>query len=137
MKLARVLPVLAAAGLAFGLCGPARADLDAYVATADGDFGWVDLTTGVYHRIGSLDLPSGDTISGMGFIGGVLVGGDSNFNAGSLYTINAATGAATQVGALNVGGTHRNRRHDRRPGFCRRDARRLIDDFPGVADGAS
>ena len=103
MKLARVLPVLAAAGLAFGLCGPARADLDAYVATADGDFGWVDLATGVYHRIGSLDLPSGDTISGMGFIGGALVGGDSNFNGGSLYTINAATGAATQVGALNDG----------------------------------
>jgi len=94
--------LVATALLALGLSRPAWADLDAYVATGNGNFGSLDLTTGAYTQIGSLGLSFGETIFGLGFIGGELIGSDSN-NPGSLYSINTATGAATLIGALSDG----------------------------------
>ena len=100
---ARVL--VATALLVLGLCRLAQADVEAYAATANGNFGLLDLTTGVYTNIGSLGLTSPDTIYGMGFIGGALYGGNSNINGGSLYAINTAKGEASLVGALRSGTT--------------------------------
>ena len=77
-----------------GLSRSASADLSVYAATAQGDFGTLDLDTGAYTSIG----PSGVTsIVGMGFIGGTLYGVDNNADGAGFYSINTATGAATFI----------------------------------------
>lgn len=69
----------------------------AYAATAQGDFGTLDLTTGAYMSIG----PSGVTsIVGMGFIGGTLYGVDNNSSGAGFYSIDTSSGAATMISTL-------------------------------------
>jgi len=104
MKLLRIatFSCLVAALLALGLSRTASAaDIITYAATAEGDFGTLDLTTGQYSSIG----PSGVvSIVGMGFIGNTLYAVDNNnsaptFGAG-FYSINTATGAANPIATL-------------------------------------
>jgi hypothetical protein len=99
--------LLATALLVFG-AEPASADLIAYASTSQGDFGTIDLNTGVYSSIGSTGLSPGTAIFGMGFIGSTLYGVDNNTPGAGFYSINTATGAATQIATLTqsaVGGT--------------------------------
>jgi len=90
---------LAAACLAMlARSGIAQADLMAYVTTSGGDFGTLDLDSGVYASIGSVGSPG--TIFGMGYgADGQLYGLDSRGNS-HLYRIDTATGAGTDLGAI-------------------------------------
>ncbi len=102
MRLMRLTTLfLATALLALGLSRSASADTIVYAATELGGFGTLDLNTGAYSNIGSTGVVS---IVGMGSIGGTLYGVDNNqFGTGSgsgFYSINTATGAATQINTL-------------------------------------
>lgn len=69
-----------------------------YVADIQNDFGTLNLSTGAFTQIGTLNLPAGDAIYGMGFgADGNLYGLDSDPNA-NLWQINPATAAVTKVG---------------------------------------
>jgi hypothetical protein len=80
-----------------GFSRTASADIITYAATAQGDFGALDLTTGQYTSIGSSNVTS---IVGMGFIGTTLYGVDNSPNGAGFYSINTSTGAATQISTL-------------------------------------
>ena len=86
----------------------ASADNIAYAATFGGDFGTLDLDTGVYSNIGSSGLPVGP-IFGMGFIGNTLYGADNSNPSAGFYSIDPSTGLATSInpsmGSSVVGGT--------------------------------
>jgi len=93
---------IATALLTLGLSRSASADLFAYAATANGDFGKLDLDTGAYTSIG----PSGVTsIVGLGSIGGTLYGVDNSPDGAGFYSISTATGAATLLATLVDGST--------------------------------
>src|SRR5271157_5378918 len=98
MRLMRLTTfLLTTALLALGLSGSASADIVVYAATAEGDFGKLDLNTGAYSSIG----PSGVvSIVGMGQIGGTLYGVDNNTSGAGFYSINTSTGAATFINTL-------------------------------------
>jgi hypothetical protein len=88
------------AAFLLGCAGRAAADM-VYVATADNEFGTVNLTTGVFTQIGTLSLPANDFIFGMGFgADGNLYGVDSISPNAELYRINTSTAQLTAVGAL-------------------------------------
>jgi hypothetical protein len=84
--------LIAAALLAMGLTRSASADVIAYAATAQGDFGTLDLDTGLYTHIGSTGVTS---IVGMGSIGGVLYGVDNNGAGAGFYSINTTDGSVS------------------------------------------
>jgi hypothetical protein len=88
-----------------GFSRNASADIITYAATAQGDFGSLDLTTGQYTSIGSSNVTS---IVGMGFIGTTLYGVDNNPSGAGFYSISTSTGVASQISTLGVtayGGT--------------------------------
>jgi PEP-CTERM motif-containing protein len=76
------------------------ADNMAYMGTVNGDFGTIDLNTGVF----SLSGNSGVTLAGMAVANGMLYGSSYHTSTGVLYTINPANGAVTAVGtnSLNI-----------------------------------
>ena len=69
----------------------------AYMATNSGEFGTVDLDTGVF----SLRQPPKVSMAGIVAIDG-LNGGSYRAGTGTLYTINTANGALTTVGTSAV-----------------------------------
>jgi hypothetical protein len=72
-----------------------------YVTDLQNDFGTLDLSTGAFTQIGTLNLPAGDAIYGMGFgADGNLYGLDSDPDA-NLWQINPATAAVTEVGTTD------------------------------------
>lgn len=72
-----------------------------YLADSDNEFGTLNLTTGVFTPIGTVSVPVGQNIYGMGFTsGGTLYGTDSSPFA-NVYTINPGNGATTQVGSAS------------------------------------
>ena len=79
----------------------ARADHLAYLGTGSGDFGTVDLGTGVFSSLGS----TGQALAGLGDFGGSLYGAAYNTDNGTVYTVNPATGALTAIGSsgINIG----------------------------------
>jgi hypothetical protein len=101
------LGVLAAIVLS-GALSPCTAEASStvYVAGAGDEFGTIDLTTGVFTSIGTLNLPTNDAIFGMGFgADGNLYGVDSQADA-HLWQINIKTAAVTDLGAIgqsNIG----------------------------------
>jgi hypothetical protein len=71
-----------------------------YVAGVSNEFGTLDLTTGAFTRIGTMFLPGGDAIFGMGFgADGKLYGLDSQTNA-NLWSINVTNGDVTNIGPI-------------------------------------
>jgi hypothetical protein len=70
----------------------ASADNYAYASDQPGDFGTMDLNTGVFTDIGNM----GENLTGMADVGGTLYGG--LYHGGSLYTVNPANGNLTVVG---------------------------------------
>ena len=76
----------------------ARADNIAYMAVYPvGDFGTIDLDTGVFTLLGN----SGVAVAGLGVINGSLYA-SSLGGAGNLYTVNPANGSLTLVGSSGV-----------------------------------
>jgi hypothetical protein len=95
------LGVLAAIVLS-GALSPSTADAGStvYVAGSGNEFGTIDLTTGNFTSIGTLNLPTNDSIFGMGFgADGNLYGVDSQADA-HLWQINIKTAAVTDLGAI-------------------------------------
>jgi hypothetical protein len=71
------------------------ADNMAYMGTLNGDFGTIDLNTGVFTLSGN----SGVTLAGMAVANGMLYGSSYHTSTDALYTINPANGAVTAVGS--------------------------------------
>lgn len=96
------LVALAAIGLAAAM-NPGTADAGpvVYVAGSGNEFGTLDLLTGAYSNIGTLSLPVGDSIYGMGFSGGSLYGLDSSVPNANLELINTTNANVTTVGGIN------------------------------------
>ena len=81
--------------------GLLKADLIAYMATSNDDFGTLDLNTGVYTQIGNM----GAQLIGLGNIGAGLYGGVTL--SSTVEQVNTATGALTALttsGASPTGG---------------------------------
>jgi hypothetical protein len=85
-----------AAGLCLGATSVAKADTFAYMGTFGGEFGTIDLNTGVFSHLGN----SGVNLAGMAVANGMLYG--ASLNADVLYTINPASGAVTTVGNSGI-----------------------------------
>lgn len=96
-----LLPALACA-----LAPPgARADTYVYVTGSANEFGTLDLNTGGFSQISTLNLPAGDYIYGMGYgANGMLYGVDSDPTA-NLWQINPNTGVATEIGSIGQSAT--------------------------------
>lgn len=71
----------------------AKADTDVYMSDKPGNFGTLDLNTGVFDPIGNM----GVTMTGMDEQNGTLYGGE--YQTGNLYTINPITAAITLKGS--------------------------------------
>jgi|SRR5579872_2719298 len=74
-----------------------RADDSAYFITTGGQFGTVDLNTGVETLLGT---SANSQLAGLGEIGGTLYTAASN--AGTLYTVNPKSGALNPVGPSSI-----------------------------------
>jgi hypothetical protein len=97
------LIALAAIGLS-AATKPSTADAASlvYVAGSGNEFGTIDLTTGSYTNIGTLNLPSGDNIFGMGFgADGKLYGLDGSLPTSNLYRIDTTNANTTLIGGIN------------------------------------
>jgi uncharacterized repeat protein (TIGR03803 family) len=70
----------------------------AFMGTITGDFGTIDLTTGVFSKLGN----SGVTLAGMAVANGTLFGTSYEKAPGTLYTIDPASGSVTVVGTSAV-----------------------------------
>jgi hypothetical protein len=79
---------------------PAGAGLSVYVTGIGNEFGTLDLATGAFRQIATLNLPAGDLIYGIGFgADGKLYGVDSQPDA-NLWQINTSNGALNDRGAI-------------------------------------
>jgi PEP-CTERM motif len=76
----------------------AKADPMAYMGTDTGEFGTIDLTTGVFSLLGN----SGQTLAGMAVDGGKLFASAYHTASGTLFNINPANGMLTTVGSSGV-----------------------------------
>ncbi len=85
-----MLFVLSAAGL--------RADNIAFMGTVSGDFGTIDLNTGVFSLLGN----SGVTLAGMAVANATLYGSSYHTATGSLYSISPTNGSLTVVGTSAI-----------------------------------
>ena len=70
----------------------------AYMGTDTGEFGTIDLTTGVFSLLGN----SGQTLAGMAVDGGKLFASAYHTASGTLFNINPANGMLTTVGSSGV-----------------------------------
>ena len=87
------------AGLFYlGISSNADADPVAYMTVNGGNFGTVDLTTGVFSLLGN----SRQTLAGLGEATGTLFGTSFEVPNGTLYSINPANGTLTAVGSSAV-----------------------------------
>src|SRR5664279_3295651 len=82
------------------ICGAlsARADNLAYLSVNGGDFGTLNLNTGVFTRLGN----SGRAIAGMGVVNGILYASSYHTGADVLYTVDPANGSLTAVGNSSI-----------------------------------
>lgn len=74
-----------------------RADTFAFMGTGAGDFGTLDLTTGVFSLQGNFGL----TLAGLAYNGSTLYGVSYN-NGSALYTVNPSNGTLTFVGNSGI-----------------------------------
>ncbi len=99
----RMIVVAVAAAWAMAATPSAKADPTVYVAGSGNEFGTLDLTTGVFTSIGTLNLAAGDNIYGMGFgADGKLYGFDSSLSDAHLFQINTSNAALTDLGAIGM-----------------------------------
>ena len=75
-----------------------QADNIAYMGVIGGDFGTIDLNTGVFTVLGN----SGQTLAGMAVENGMLFGSSYHTAAGTLYSINPANGSLTTIGSSSL-----------------------------------
>ena len=101
-KLIGSIACFIAAGLCLdGASTVAKADNIAFMGTNTGDFGTVDLNTGVFSFLGTTSFNlHAQALAGMAEANGVLYG--APVGQGGLYTINPTTGALTAVGGAAI-----------------------------------
>src|SRR5208283_4502098 len=93
-------PVLWSAALFLLSIGSAKADDMAYVGTITGEFGTVDLNTGVVTLVGSTMLGASiETLAGLAGANGILYGADYAQTTSNLYSIDPASGNLTVIGS--------------------------------------
>ncbi len=81
--------------------GLAQAGSVVYVAGTGNEFGTLNLSTGAFTNIGTLNLPGNDAIYGMGFgSDGKLYGLDASTPNANLYQINTSNASTSLVGAI-------------------------------------
>lgn len=85
---------LAAAFFSFSL----KADSYAYMAGGDGEFGIVDLNSGVFSQYGNM----GQTLGGLAAANGSLYGATYGTASSTLYLINTSSGSLSPIGAASV-----------------------------------
>jgi hypothetical protein len=79
----------------------AEAGSTVYIAGSGNEFGTIDLTTGVFTSIGTLALPGGDAMYGMGFgSDGNLYGLDSQTPGSHLWQIDPTNAHVTDLGSV-------------------------------------
>jgi hypothetical protein len=78
--------------------GGLKADIIAFMGTVSGQFGTVDLNTGVFSLLGN----SGATLAGMAVANATLYGSSYHTATGTLYSVNQANGSLTVVGTTSV-----------------------------------
>jgi hypothetical protein len=105
VKKYNLFPLIALAGilLSVGVSpSPAQAgSATVYVAGSGNEFGTLDLTTGNFTYIGTMNLPVDDNLYGMGFAAnGKLYGLDSSLPTSNLYQIDISNANATRVNAI-------------------------------------
>jgi hypothetical protein len=93
----RTLPAITTVALLSSLA-TAKADPMAYMGTDTGEFGTIDLTTGVFSLLGN----SGQTLAGMAVDDGDLFASAYHTGSGTLYNVNPANGLLTTVGNSGV-----------------------------------
>ena len=76
----------------------AQANNLAYMGTVSGDFGTIDMNTGVFTYLGN----SGVTLAGMAVANGTLFGSSYHTSTGILYSINPANGSPTSIGTSSL-----------------------------------
>ena len=81
-----------------GASSVAQADNIAYMTTNTGDFGTIDLNTGVFSLLGN----SSQSLAGLGVYNGTLYGTSYHGANGTLYKINLANGSLTSVGSSTI-----------------------------------
>jgi hypothetical protein len=105
MKKCNLLQFLALAAIAVWAAmnpGTANAGSVVYVAGSGNEFGTLNLTTGAFTDIGTLNLPANDNIFGMGFgSDGKLYGLDATLPTANLYQINTSNADTTLIGPTN------------------------------------
>jgi hypothetical protein len=105
MKKCNLLQFLALAAIAVWAAmspGAANAGSVVYVAGSGNEFGTLNLTTGAFTDIGTLNLPANDNIFGMGFgSDGKLYGLDATLPTANLYQINTSNADTTLIGPTN------------------------------------
>jgi len=95
------LTLTTAIALATSLCASSvMADNYAYAEGRDGPFGTIDLNTGVFTSLGTMN----EFLSGLGVANGRLFGASFIGDApvGTLYTVNPANGNLTAVGSSGI-----------------------------------
>jgi hypothetical protein len=101
MKRIVVLSIVVALCL-IGAASVARADNYAYCADPSGDFGTLDLDTGVYTSIGTLEINNQPVqLAGLGEVNGTLYGAPITGGpptTAPLYSINPLNGSLTYIG---------------------------------------
>lgn len=96
-----VTVLVAVLAFLLGSAGRAQASGLVYVAGSGNEFGTLNLTTGAFTQIGTLNLPVGDQIFGMGFgADGNLYALDGTTPNAELYRINTATAQVTAIGQI-------------------------------------
>ena len=103
MRLARILTftsrvVLCCAGLLVVFAARLKADNIAFMGTISGQFGTIDLNTGVFTSLGN----SGETLAGKAVASATLYATSYHTSTGTLYTVNPANGSLTVVGTSSI-----------------------------------
>jgi hypothetical protein len=76
----------------------ARADPQAYMGIVTGEFGVIDLSTGVFSALGNSD----QTLAGMAVADGELFASAYHTSSGALFSVNVANGALTTLGDSGI-----------------------------------
>jgi PEP-CTERM motif len=76
----------------------AKADNIAFMGTVSGEFGTIDLNTGVFNLLGN----SGVTLAGMAVANATLYGSSYHTSTGILYSINPTNGSLATIGTSSL-----------------------------------
>jgi hypothetical protein len=90
--------ILSCAAVLILSVGTVNADEIAFGGTQAGEFGTIDLNTGVF----TLLATPGVTLAGLVATNGTLYGADFNQSASNLYSVNPANGSLTAIGSSSV-----------------------------------